>query len=43
MLDPKEMLKHIEEEILRFKTLYGFHFMDELIDEIIKFNEKYNR
>ena len=37
-MTPEEMLKHVEEEILRFKALYGFHFMDVLVDEITKYN-----
>lgn len=32
------MLKHVEEEILRLKALYGFHFMDMLVDEIKEYN-----
>lgn len=37
------MLKRVEEEILRFKALYGFHFMDVLIDEIKKYNLENNK
>jgi len=33
-LEPEEMLKQVEKEILRLKALYGFHFMDNLIDDI---------
>lgn len=34
------MLKYVEEEILRLKALYGFHFMDVLIDEIVDYNKE---
>jgi len=34
------MLQHIEEEILRLKALYGFHFMDNLVDEIVNYNKE---
>jgi hypothetical protein len=37
-LEPEEMIKYIEKEVLRIKALYGFHFMDDLIDKIIKYS-----
>ncbi len=37
------MLKHVEEEVLRLQALYGFHFMDVLIDEIKKYNLENNK
>ncbi len=38
-MEDKEMLKYIEQELLKYKSLNGFHFMDALIDEIVKYNE----
>lgn len=32
------MLDHIENELLKYKALYGFHFMDNFLDEIKKYN-----
>ena len=33
------MLKHIEEELLKYRATYGFHFMDKLLDEVKDYNE----
>jgi len=37
----EDMLKHIEKELLKLHQLYGFHFMDYLIDEIKEYNKKH--
>lgn len=37
---PEEFLKKIEEELIRYQNLHGFHFMDKLIDEIKEYNKK---
>ncbi len=38
-MEDKEMLKYIEQELLKYKSLNGFHFMDTLIDEIVEYNK----
>ncbi len=37
----KDMLKHIEEELIKLQKLHGFHFMDYLIDQVKEYNEKH--